>query len=289
MATLTEQQIAIYAWNAGFRGSEVTTATAIAMAESQGNTLAYNPETAAGTAPGWGSYGLWQVYRTAHPKYNPSYLDNPADNAQAAYSISGGGTNWNAWTTYTGWTSNGYITPPYLRYLSSARQAVISDFGTPNPGNGPYPGDGSPGGAYSGGGGSSGSGSDTSSQTAFQNPFGYACGVISEAQSIRYGPFATDAWNIAGVSIPYGDVLNVFYATFQRSIAALFGIIIILFALALFYHTIVTGGPDAGQQGQQQAAPAPGPDADTTTAQVRRAGRTASRAAEAAATGGIIP
>jgi Lysozyme like domain len=68
-------------------------AAAVAMAESGGNPNAYNTE---------GSYGLWQIDVVYHPQYqsDPSVLFDPTTNAQAAFQISSGGTNWNPWTTF---------------------------------------------------------------------------------------------------------------------------------------------------------------------------------------------
>lgn len=105
MASLTPQQIAQLAYNAGFRGNDLNTAVAIAMAESGGNPAAYNPEAAAGTPNGHGSRGLWQIYGFVHPKYDGQHAFDPKVNAQAAYEIyrqSGG--RFTAWSTYNlGW------------------------------------------------------------------------------------------------------------------------------------------------------------------------------------------
>jgi hypothetical protein len=98
---LTPQQIAQYAYNAGFRGRDLLVAVAVALRESGGNTNAYNPETAAGTRPGQGSRGLWQVYGTAHPWANNDTVLDPQANANAAYRVykEAGGrfTPWSTW------------------------------------------------------------------------------------------------------------------------------------------------------------------------------------------------
>lgn len=112
MALLTPAQISQYAQGAGFRGQGLNTAIAVALAESGGNTLAYNPETAAGTPVGSGSRGLWQIYGKAHPQYNSDAAYEPTNNARAAFAISGSGTNFQPWSTYT----NG----DYRKYLSQA-------------------------------------------------------------------------------------------------------------------------------------------------------------------------
>ena len=97
---LSAQQISQYAANAGFTGNSLVTAVAIALAESSGNPNAYNPETAAGAAVNQGSYGLWQIYLTAHPEYAGVNLYDPQTNANAAFAISGG-SNFEPWSTYT--------------------------------------------------------------------------------------------------------------------------------------------------------------------------------------------
>lgn len=100
---LSPAQIAQYAQAAGFRGNALTVAVAVAMAESGGNPTVVNSI---------GAVGLWQILVSAHPQYSTTWLQNPANNAQAAYAISSGGTNWKPWQTYT----NG----AYLRYMSTA-------------------------------------------------------------------------------------------------------------------------------------------------------------------------
>ncbi len=101
MAALTPQQIAYYAYKAGFRGQALNTAVAIALAESGGNPVAYNPEAAAGTKPGNGSRGLWQIYGTAHPWANNPQVFDPLKNAQAAYRVyMEAGRSFRPWSTY---------------------------------------------------------------------------------------------------------------------------------------------------------------------------------------------
>src|SRR5512143_4150773 len=101
MANLNPSQIAQLAYNAGFRGSALRMAVAVALAESGGNTNAYNPETAAGTAPNHGSRGLWQIYGTAHPQYDNQNAFDPQVNAQAAYQVyREAGNRFTPWSTY---------------------------------------------------------------------------------------------------------------------------------------------------------------------------------------------
>lgn len=105
---LPPAEIAKLAYSAGFRGDALNIAVQIALAESGGNTNAYNPETAAGTATGSGSRGLWQIYGTAHPEYNNDSAFDPRVNAQAAYKVfREAGNRFTPWSTY----NQGMATP----------------------------------------------------------------------------------------------------------------------------------------------------------------------------------
>src|SRR5580700_1059943 len=97
---LTPAQISLYAQNAGFSGADLQTAVAIALAESGGNPVTYNPETAAGTPDGEGSYGLWQIYLNAHPEFAMENLYDPQTNANAAYSVYSAAGGFSPWSTY---------------------------------------------------------------------------------------------------------------------------------------------------------------------------------------------
>lgn len=98
---LNSSQIAQLAYKAGFRGEALNIAVAVALAESGGNTQAYNPETAAGTPPGSGSRGLWQIYGVAHPEFNNDSAFDPAINAKAAFKVFvEAGNRFTPWSTY---------------------------------------------------------------------------------------------------------------------------------------------------------------------------------------------
>jgi len=98
---LTPQELARLAYDAGFRGRDLVYAVAIAIRESGGNPRAYNPETAAGTQAGSGSRGLWQIYGTAHPRYNNESAFDPATNARAAYEVyREAGNRFTPWSTW---------------------------------------------------------------------------------------------------------------------------------------------------------------------------------------------
>jgi hypothetical protein len=117
LTTLSPSDIAAVAQSAGFSGSDLITAVAVALAESGGNPNAYNAETAAGAPQGLGSYGLWQIYLNAHPEFAGDNLYDPAANANAAYSIySASGGSFRAWSTF----KNG----AYQAFLDSAQSGV---------------------------------------------------------------------------------------------------------------------------------------------------------------------
>ncbi|TMI88320.1 MAG: hypothetical protein E6H00_12875 [Bacillati bacterium ANGP1] len=116
---MNASDIAALAQNAGFSGSDVGVAVAIALAESSGNPGAYNPEPLArgGTPPGQGSYGLWQIYLKMHPEFAGQNLYDPATNAAAAYRVYQS-SGFRAWTTYRDGT--------YAQYLPAATQAPLT-------------------------------------------------------------------------------------------------------------------------------------------------------------------
>ena len=90
------------AFQAGFRDTDLIIAVAVALAESGGHIMAYNPETKANTPQGRGSYGLWQIYRKAHPEFDSWDLYDPQKNAEAAFSVyQGAGRSFHPWSTFT--------------------------------------------------------------------------------------------------------------------------------------------------------------------------------------------
>jgi hypothetical protein len=102
MSALSISQLLALASAAGFSGSDLATAVAIALAESGGNPQAYNPEAAAGAPQGYGSFGLWQIYLKAHPEFQGQNLFDPATNAAAAYAVySAAGSSFSPWSTFT--------------------------------------------------------------------------------------------------------------------------------------------------------------------------------------------
>lgn len=81
--------------------SALNIAVKVAEAESGGNTDAHNPY-------GEDSRGLWQINVAAHGSPWGNLYD-PVTNARAMCDISGGGTHWGDWTTYT---SGAYLSRP---------------------------------------------------------------------------------------------------------------------------------------------------------------------------------
>lgn len=110
---------------AGFSGNGLQTAMAVAMAESGGNSRAYNP-----TGRDL-SYGLFQINMLGSmgPSRRKQYglasneaLFDPVTNAKVAYALSNGGKNWKPWTTYT--------SGKYQKYLGNNPEIAGSGSGT---------------------------------------------------------------------------------------------------------------------------------------------------------------
>lgn len=97
MTHLTPAQIADVAAGAGFTGTGLRDAVAVALAESGGNTAAVGVNSDA-----WRSRdrGLWQINSHWHPEVSDAQAFNPASCAAAAFRISAGGTDWHQWATW---------------------------------------------------------------------------------------------------------------------------------------------------------------------------------------------
>ena len=140
---MSGMDVARAAYEAGFRGDALTTAVAIAKAESS-----WYRDVISAT----NDYGLWQINAPSHPSYNTQQLlDDAVYNARAAFAISGQGKNWNPWYTYK--PPGGLAgTGPYRAHLSIAASSVNNflNWGgaTAGPGGGtvaPSPGTTAPG------------------------------------------------------------------------------------------------------------------------------------------------
>lgn len=94
-----------YARKAGFSGTDLSIAVAIAYAESSGdpNALGDNGN----------SLGLWQINLPAHPEYSGANLYDPQTNADAAFAIyQQAGNSFSPWTTFK--------TGAYAQYLGGS-------------------------------------------------------------------------------------------------------------------------------------------------------------------------
>ena len=188
---LSPSQIYSLAQQAGFSGQSATTMTAIVLAESGGDPN--NVNTNYVSDPG-GSYGLAQINAASHPDdfSTPGAIYDPLTNLQDAYAISGNGTNFSPWSTYT--TSNPALS--YQNYLPQAQAAAAaagngdggltitapSNFnpgGTDGTGTAPFSSQGDGGSDTSSSGGDYGGGGDTSSGGSTIGSLGSLAGTIA--------------------------------------------------------------------------------------------------------------
>jgi hypothetical protein len=102
MPTLSASEIKGYAVQAGITGQNATIATAIALAESGGDTDVTHVNRNGST-----DYGLWQINSVHSALLNGHNWRDPSDNAAMMFSISNGGKNWSPWSTYK---SGAYLT-----------------------------------------------------------------------------------------------------------------------------------------------------------------------------------
>jgi hypothetical protein len=99
---LSASAIAGYAKNAGVSGGNIAIATAIALAESGGETTATNHNSNGST-----DYGLWQINSVHSDVLSGHDWADPAQNAGMMFAVSSGGQNWNPWSVYK---SGAYMT-----------------------------------------------------------------------------------------------------------------------------------------------------------------------------------
>jgi hypothetical protein len=89
---LTRQMVLSIATHAGFPDPKL--AAAIALAESGGVPGAFVKSSREY------SVGLWQINTKVHP-YSVDDMKDPIKNAEAAFKISKGGTDWRPWSAFT--------------------------------------------------------------------------------------------------------------------------------------------------------------------------------------------
>jgi hypothetical protein len=100
MGYLTARQLAQYAAAAGFRGADLQTSVAVALAEGKGRGTPLNREVLAESIGDNGnSIGPWQIHMPSHPEFSKTYLLNPANNAKAARAVLRK-QGWAAWTQF---------------------------------------------------------------------------------------------------------------------------------------------------------------------------------------------
>jgi hypothetical protein len=87
---LTRAALMDLATRAGFPNPRL--AVAVALAESGGVPQALGD--------GGLSVGLWQIHLPSWPMYSHEQMNDPVQNAHAAFVISKGGTDWRHWTTF---------------------------------------------------------------------------------------------------------------------------------------------------------------------------------------------
>ncbi|MFB7054081.1 hypothetical protein [Streptomyces vinaceus] len=116
-------------YDAGFRGDGLVTAVAVALAESSCNPSATNVTN---NRPPSRDRGLWQINDYWHSEVDDACAYDAQCNANAAFRISAGGTNWEPWSTYTAGA--------HWRHMDEAR-AAVDRLGHHEPGPGPltYP------------------------------------------------------------------------------------------------------------------------------------------------------
>lgn len=121
MPTLTIQQAATYAKNAGFTGNDLVTILAIAMAESNLNTDVVN---------GIGATGILQIYLKAHPNVTSAQAKDPQFSFNYGYKLWKARGNFCDWQSYdckicgncgpNGWDGR------YTQYLPQVQAALGS-------------------------------------------------------------------------------------------------------------------------------------------------------------------
>ena len=103
---LSDEELKTLLWAVGFEGKALKTAWAIAKRESNGRPLAYNGNRNTGDS----SYGIFQINMLGSlgtdrkEKFNLKsnvLLFDPTINAEIAYYMTDGGTNWSAWKGLT--------------------------------------------------------------------------------------------------------------------------------------------------------------------------------------------
>jgi hypothetical protein len=119
MAKLSALQIANAAKSAGFSGGDVAIATAIAFAESGGESTATNRNSNGST-----DYGLMQINSIHAAILRSGSWSNPGDNMKMAHKVyAEAGNKWTPWVTYKSGS--------YLKFLNKGNGAAGNATGEP--------------------------------------------------------------------------------------------------------------------------------------------------------------
>ena len=113
---LSVGEIGSFAAKAGFSGTSLAMAIAVALAESNGN-----PDAIDHDGNGTVDRGLWQI-NSVHTQFSPACDYDPLCAAEAAFSISAGGTDWEPWVTYQHGAEIPFL-PEATAYVESAGSA----------------------------------------------------------------------------------------------------------------------------------------------------------------------
>lgn len=132
MTTYTAAQIAQIAAGAGFTGTGLVRAIAVALAESSGTAAATHTNS-----DGSIDRGLWQLNSRWHPEVSAAQALAPATAAAATYTISKAGTDWHEWATWNSGAAAAQMGRAQLAAASvkpgSTAQPAL--FGIPSPGD----------------------------------------------------------------------------------------------------------------------------------------------------------
>jgi hypothetical protein len=113
---LSVGEIGSFAAKAGFSGTSLAMAIAVALAESNGN-----PDATDFDGNGTVDSGLWRI-NSVHTQFSPACDYDPLCAAKAAFSISAGGTDWEPWVTYQHGAEIPFL-PEATAYVESAGSA----------------------------------------------------------------------------------------------------------------------------------------------------------------------
>jgi cell wall-associated NlpC family hydrolase len=115
MPRFSPEQIYAFAREAGFTPDQSATMTAIALAESGGNSRSH-------ATVGEDSRGLWQINASTHANLAGKFdLYDPVQNARAAFEVSHHGADVSPWTV-----THGGLAARYLRYKEQAQAAAAA-------------------------------------------------------------------------------------------------------------------------------------------------------------------